>query len=462
MMDKFEKKIKEIKSKMNTKVVGVIAFMIFGVMCIFSMEMTNRFKRQKQQVENEYNKSMYQAVGYIKNIETDLAKLQITNTDRITITTLSSIWKQSNLAKENLEAMPVEQNTFANTSKYLSQLSDYSYSLMKKVIETDKLTDEEYDNIKVMQEECNKLSKVMSEVYQDLNAGRIKWDELKKIGNEKLSELEISSSVSNIASIAKSFQEYEGLIYDGAFSDHLLDRNPKYLGDNDVSKEDAKNYIISLFDSENIEYINEIEDNKGEIELYNFNVKLKDSDMVRNISITKKDCKLYLMIADRNVESENIVMNEAKKAGKEFLRKLGIEDVKDTYYLKIGNMAIINYAGTQDGIILYPDLIKVKVALDTGEICSIESQGYIFNHEKRDNIIPKISMEEAKNTLNKNIEIMSEGLAIIPTESKDEVLTYEFKGMVGEREFLIYINAETAQEEKVLMIRETPGGILTM
>ena len=57
---------------------------------------------------------------------------------------------------------------------------------------------------------------------------------------------------------------------------------------------------------------------------------------------------------------------------------------------------------------------------------------------------------------------MSEGLAIIPTDSKDEVLTYEFKGMVGNREFLIYINAETAQEEKVLMIRETPGGILTM
>lgn len=462
MMDKFEKKIKEIKNKTNKKVVAVIAFMIFGAMCIFAMEMTNNFKRQKQQVENDYNKAMYQAVGYIKNVETDLAKLQITNTPRITITTLSSIWKQSNLAKENLESMPIEQNTFANTSKYLSQLSDYSYTLMKNVIEKSKLTDEDYDNIKIMQEECNKLSKVMSEVYQDLNYGRIKWDELKKIGNKKLSELEISSSVSNIVSIAKSFQEYEGLIYDGAFSDHLLDRNPKYLSNNEVTKEDAKNYIITLFGAEDIEYINEKEDTQEKISLYNFDVKLKSSEMIRNISITKNDCKLYLMISDRNVESENIVMNEAKRAGKEFLKKLGIEDAKDTYYLKTGNMAIINYAGTQDGIILYPDLIKVKVALDTGEICSVESQGYIFNHEKRENVTPKISMEEAKSSLNKNIEVMSEGLAIIPTDSKDEVLTYEFKGMVGNREFLIYINAETAQEEKVLMIRETPGGILTM
>lgn len=460
-MDKFEKKINEIKNRVNKKVVGVIAFMIFGIICIFSMEMANNFKRQKQQVENDYNKAMYQAVGYIKNVETELAKLQITNTDKVTITTLSSIWKQSNLAKENLETMPVEQNTFANTSKYLSQLSDYSYSLMKKTIETKKLTDEDYNNIKVMQEECTKLSRVMSDVYQDLNDGRIKWDELKKIGNKKLAELDISS-VANIASIEKSFQEYEGLIYDGAFSDHLLDSKPSYLSDNQVSKEIAKEYIYTLFGDEDIEYINEKEDTDGKIELYNFDVKLKSSSMVRNISITKNDCKLYLMMSDRKVENENIVVNEAKKAGKEFLKKLGIEDVKDTYYLKIENMAIINYAGTQDGVILYPDLIKVKVALDTGEICSVEAQGYIFNHEIRENLIPKISMQEAKAVLNKNLEIMSEGLAMIPTDSKDEILTYEFKGVVGSKEFLIYINANTAQEEKILMIRETPGGILTM
>ena len=54
------------------------------------------------------------------------------------------------------------------------------------------------------------------------------------------------------------------------------------------------------------------------------------------------------------------------------------------------------------------------------------------------------------------------GLAIIPTDSKDEVLTYEFKGTVEEREFLVYINTDTLEEEKVLIILETPGGTLTM
>jgi germination protein YpeB len=71
-------------------------------------------------------------------------------------------------------------------------------------------------------------------------------------------------------------------------------------------------------------------------------------------------------------------------------------------------------------------------------------------------------MKEAKAVLNKNIEVQTEGLAIIPTDSKDEVLCYEFKGKIDDRNFLIYINAKTGQEQKVLLIIETPGGVLTM
>lgn len=68
----------------------------------------------------------------------------------------------------------------------------------------------------------------------------------------------------------------------------------------------------------------------------------------------------------------------------------------DTYYLKSENIATINYAAQQDGVTLYPDLIKVKIALDTGEILSMEAQGYIFNHMQREELIPQISIEEAR------------------------------------------------------------------
>ena len=73
----------------------------------------------------------------------------------------------------------------------------------------------------------------------------------------------------------------------------------------------------------------------------------------------------------------------------------------------------------------------------------------------------KITKEKAKESLNKNLEITSESLAIIPTEWQTEVLCWEFKGKVNDTDFLVYVNAETGKEEDILVITNTPNGTLT-
>lgn len=459
MIEKIEIKLNKLKKKVNKKVLNVTIFMTFGALIIFSLEMTNNFKRQKNLVQDEYNKSMYLAVSYINNVEVDLAKLLVTSTPKMSAVTLADIWKQANLAKECLEQIPVGQNSMANASKYLTQVSDFSYTLMKQNISDIKLTEEEYEKLKHIYEDSSKLSSKMSDIYDDLNAGRIKWDELEKIGNEKLPDNDISNSISEVG---KTFQNYEGLIYDGAFSDHLLSSEPKFLSKKEISEDDAKKYIEEvILNDEKIDKIEFKGESNGKIELYNFDVTL-DSKQKRTISITKNDCKLYLMIGDKKVKEQNISVDEAKKRGMEFLNKLGIDNMIETYYQKTENMIVINYAATQDGVILYPDLIKVKISLDDGKVYGVEAAGYIFNHTTRNNLRPSISQEKAKSILNSSLEIISSDMALIPTESNSEILTYEFKGKIDNREFLIYINADNAREEKVLLVIDNKNGVLTM
>mgnify|MGYP000513752171 FL=1 len=459
MIEKIEIKLNKLKKKVNKKVLNVAIFMTFGALIIFSLEMTNNFKRQKNLVQDEYNKSMYLAVSYINNVEVDLAKLLVTSTPKMSAVTLADIWKQANLAKECLEQIPVGQNSMANASKYLTQVSDFSYTLMKQNISDIKLTEEEYEKLKHIYEDSSILSSKMSDIYDDLNAGRIKWDELEKIGNEKLPDNDISNSISEVG---KTFQNYEGLIYDGAFSDHLLSSEPKFLSQKEISEDDAKKYIEEvILNDEKIEKIEFKGESNGKIELYNFDVTL-DSKQKRTISITKNDCKLYLMIGDKKVKEQNISVDEAKKRGMEFLNKLGIDNMIETYYQKTENMIVINYAATQDGVILYPDLIKVKISLDDGKVYGVEAAGYIFNHTTRNNLKPSISQEKAKSILNSSLEIISSDMALIPTESNSEILTYEFKGKIDNREFLIYINADNAREEKVLLVIDNKNGVLTM
>jgi len=136
--------------------------------------------------------------------------------------------------------------------------------------------------------------------------------------------------------------------------------------------------------------------------------------------------------------------------------------MKSTYYMDENNIATINFAYTQNNVTIYPDLIKVQVAMDNGDIVGFESAGYLFSHKERNLPVPRISQAEAKSMLNQNLEIINSGLAVIPTDVKTEVLVYEFKGKVDDREFIVYINAETGNEEDILIILHTPNGILTI
>ena len=168
------------------------------------------------------------------------------------------------------------------------------------------------------------------------------------------------------------------------------------------------------------------------------------------------------MNSNRNITNEAISPEEAVKKGEEFLEKNEFKSMKSTYYINGGGVLTVNYAYEQNGITMYPDLVKVKIALDNGEILGIESTGYLNSHlENRNLAETKVTLEQAREKVNKNLNISSSGLAVIPTEWETEILCYEFKGNTEENDFLVYINAETGEEEDILMIINTPEGTLT-
>ena len=164
---------------------------------------------------------------------------------------------------------------------------------------------------------------------------------------------------------------------------------------------------------------------------------------------------------DREIEKEEINEQDAVQKGKEFLQNHGFDNMQETYYQKENGFITVNYAYSQENVIMYADLIKVKIALDNGEIIGLETTGYLNSHYERQIPKAKITIEKARENLSTKIEITSEKMAMIPTEWETEKYCYEFKGKVEEIEFIAYINAETGDEEDILIVINTPNGTLT-
>ncbi len=422
------------------------------------------YKKQteyRQASENSYNSAFFELVDYVQNVESYLAKSMISSTPEHGAETLTELWREANLAQAYLSRLPIESQELSNTEKFLNQVSDYSYSLSKKNIYNEKLTDEDFNNLKELHTYSLELENTLNQLSEDLNNGRVAWGELTKKGTVAFAQQVDNISKSSFSNMEQNFHEYSGLIYDGAFSEHLTNSEPKGLTgdeiDEDVAKQKAEEFVgfENIKETSNLGYFE-----NATIPSYGFSIKKINGQNV-NISISKKGGHIIYMNANREVNNEIISQEDADNKAKSYLDTKGFNNMKETYYLKQDGIVTINYAYNQDGVIMYPDLIKVKVALDNGEILGLECTGYLNNHTQRDVSKVKITKEDAKKNLNKNLEIIGENMAVIPTEWKTEILCYEFKGKVDEKEFLVYINAENGKEEDILVITNTPNGTLT-
>lgn len=456
-----------IHLKNSSKMKIMIAIIIILIITIIGLivYMNNNKKDTIRTSSNIYNMSFYEAVDYVDNVETYLAKSLISTSSEYSAKTLMYVWREANLAQAYLAQVPISNEGLSNTSKFLNQVSDFSYSLATKNIEGKELSQEDLDNLKQLHDYSVQLKDTLMQLTEEISSGVISWDELTQNSNTDYAQAVSNMSQDGFSSIEDNFHEYAGLIYDGAFSEHITNAEKKGLTGEDIDEETAKNIAKEFIGSDKI---NEINSNgfseNGNIQCYSFFVKMKDGEENNNasIAVSKKGGHIVYMNYNRNTEREEISQEQADEIGKNFLQEKGFENMKETYYLKNNGVVTINYAYQQNDVVIYPDLIKLKVALDNGEILGIETTGYLNSHFERELKEPKVSKEQARQTINKNLEIMSDGLSIIPTQFKTEILCWEFKGKVEEKEFLVYINVETGKEEDILMIVNTPNGTLTM
>ncbi len=439
-----------------------LAFFLIIILGLLSVYLNMQKNKLEQTINNSYGRAFYELVEYVDNVETLLAKAQITSSPEYSAKTLTDIWRKADLASASLSQIPIEHNSLDATEKFFNQLSDYSYSLSRKTIENQELSESDFENLQDMYEKCKLLNQTLSSLMQDMSSGSLSWNELTKKSDESIFAQEVVNlSKDSFSKIEQNMQDYEGLIYDGPFSEHMTNPEVLGLGDKIYDEKMATEVIYEYMPKENIKNIKYNGLVSGNIETHSFDVTLNNDEMYY-INITKRDGRVYFINYPKEIGETKLTKEEANAKALEFLDKHGFKNMKESYFTNENGMMTINYAYCQGDVVCYTDLIKVKVALDDGTIVGIETKSYLNSHRERKIAKPLITIEEARSKINSKIEILSEGMAIIPTEYQTELTVYEFKGKAFENNFIVYINVESGKEEKVFMIIDTPGGTLAI
>ena len=469
-MSKLKDKLYDWKDRLRDRHMLSLVLTLVSIITILGLYTYKRERTFREVSENRYNMAFFELVDYVENVSVSLEKSLVSSTPEHGAETLTEVWREANLAQAYLAMLPIGSEELANTSKFLNQVSEYSYSLSQKNIYNEQLSQDDLTNLKNLYKYSVELQNTLNQLSADIYDDRIKWGELTKKGSSVFATEVSNISKDSFSNIENNFHEYAGLIYDGAFSEHMTSVEKKGLTGENIDEERAKQIALEFIPNDKIKEINSngLSENT-DMPSYDFTIVLKDEkddESNASISITQKGGHIAFMNYNRNVGPQTVSEQRAVEIGKEFLNSHEFSNMSETYYMVENGIITINYAYLQYSqygyITVYSDLIKVKIALDNGQILGMETTGYLNSHYERNIDNVSLSVEQAKEGLNKELEIQSERLTIIPTEFNTEILCWEFKAKVEDAEYLIYINANTGKEEDILVLKVMPNGTLTM
>lgn len=147
-------------------------YIILGILVILSIILGillyNQNKNYTVTTENQYNFALYELVDYVKDVENYLAKATISSTPQQGAETLTEVWREANLAQAYLGQLPISSNELSNTAKFLNQVSEYSYSLSRKNIDGENLSQEELNNLETLHNYSVELKNTLNQLVTDM------------------------------------------------------------------------------------------------------------------------------------------------------------------------------------------------------------------------------------------------------------------------------------------------------
>ena len=403
-------------------------------------------------LESSYQKSFYSTVEQVDNIDLNLSKILASKDKSAVQKYLVDTAINSELAENEIQQLPLKDQSKEYIAKMINQIGDYAKYLNNKLVEGQPLTAKDRENLQNLYYANLDFKQALQGVMRDMG------------NNYSFSELENSKNKDVLLQSLDELQnlsvQYPELIYDGPFSDGLDQREIKGLSTRTVSFEEAKENFVKIFDGYTFSKIQSAGKTEGDIACYNIQATYSGERLYAQMS--ERDGKLIMFSYAGSCQSVVVERETAIENAQAFLENMGLTNMKEVWVNLSNNVYTINFASEQNGVILYPDLVKVRVCAETGKVIGIEAKTYYTNHTKRNIGTATKSELEAKNQVFDSIEIQTSRLVVVPFKTSSEKLCYEFSGEFEGQTYYVYIDANTLHQVEMFKVIESTEGTLLM
>lgn len=423
---------------------GLIVSIVLGV----------RASRARAQAQVELN-SMYESAfdalcTNMSDINTALAKLRVSTSRAQQAVLLNSIWRQAGQTAQAVSQLPVSHTVSGGILQYVNRMGDYCYVLAKRVERGGSLDEATYQTLQTLEEQTATLS---DQLELSRESG-VDWSELDQ---DVYAAIPDTQELDQLSQLAKSISQYPTLIYDGPFSERAHNIEPKAAAGEVVPYEQAEQVAQRFFAGT---YTRE-EDEGGQVPTYNMRCVAENGESYQ-VRVTQKGGLLHSVLPVQATQTDILPTPEQvpqlTQVAKAFMEERGYPTMQPAYAQYYAGAAVVNLVPEQDGVLLYPDLVKVWVDVATMQVIGIDAHNYTVNHCTRTFDGPLMEQQSVRDRVATRLTIEGVRLVLIPTEELGEKLCYEWSGKNGDETFIVYTDAHTGEEEDIKQILDAEDG----
>lgn len=448
---------------MKKSYIWLASLLVLGGLVFAYWSVSNRALSAENALEASYQRGFYNLLEQVNNLNLLISKSEVTSSDEQRIMMLTTIWHQAEGARGSLSTMPLGDRDMTNMQKFFAQLGDFSYRIADKLVKKQDITDDDWAKITQFRKNIQSLNKDLRRLQDDISAGKIRWGDKP---DRLISVKKVKGMADSLETIDQKLKkEAPTITYDGPFSDHVEKVTPRAVSGERINESKAVD-IAGKFIGKVVKgdfKSNVVGRTKGSIPAYTIELT-RPGENIPNIIMDVSEIGGHVIwfLNTRKIDSPKIAIKQALDKAKSYLESIDYTNMEPTGSLRENNTITVTFVPKDGGVLLYPDFIKVEVALDTGEIVGLNTLAYLTSHTDRDLPEPSITEKDVRKSLNKNLRVERIRMTLIPDEALREKLCYEVDARLNSDRYFIYINAENGNEERILKVVETDKGTMTM
>lgn len=434
----------------------------FAVTTGWAIQSHSKAKYYQRLLSLDSQRAFTQLTTAVGELDTALQKVRYATSPTLFSALCAQAFSQATAAQTALGQLPMGYVELEQTASFLAKAGDYAMSLARQ---GEAPSDDARETLAALSDAAAQLDELLRDLESDLMGGSMELQSVEEI-QDRLSQAtgddrQPAAAGSVFQTVEADFPEVPSLIYDGPFSDHLSRRSPKALeGLAEVSRDEARAAAAQFLDLDPVLFT-PVSEGNGALPTWGFEASVDGGSLY--VSVTKQGGKVLEVLSSRPVGDAALSPAEGVALAKSFLTRKGFDSMAETYYLVQDNTLTVHFAYQDGEVLCYPDLVKVSVALDQGDIVGFESQGYLMNHTGRSYETARLGEAQAACQVEEGLTVLAHRLALIPTAGEDEVLCHEFRCENANGEHvLLYFNASTGAQDRILLLLEDESGTLVL